>query len=158
MHKTDHFYVILMFAVTSYTVHSKMKICYTIHTTRHITLQCSLWEKCIIIDMYLYSHDIYKGSMHNKRFIILCPASSLYTWVFDYLFLHNMTLAALVSERLAYVWGRERAPQHPSLYLLMVIKIWSVKNCCFSGGKGENLNFNAVLATSKNEAELWEKL
>lgn len=54
MHKNrDHFYVILMFAVTSYTVHSKMKICYIIHTTRHITLKCSLWEKCIIIDMYL---------------------------------------------------------------------------------------------------------
>lgn len=54
MHKNrDHFYVILMFAVTSYTVHSKMRICYTIHTTRHITLKCSLWEKCIIIDMYL---------------------------------------------------------------------------------------------------------
>lgn len=42
--KIDHFYVILMFAVTSYTVHSKMKICYIIHTTRHITLKCSLWE------------------------------------------------------------------------------------------------------------------
>lgn len=71
----DHFYVILMFAVTSYTVHSKIKNCYTIHITRHITLKCSLWEKCIIIGMYLkvylYSHDIYEESMHNKRFIIL---------------------------------------------------------------------------------------
>lgn len=76
MHKNrDHFYVILMFAVTSYTVHSKMKICYTIHTTRHITLKCSLWEKMYnhryVSKVYLYSHDIYKGSMHNKRFIIL---------------------------------------------------------------------------------------
>lgn len=84
MHKNrDHFYVILMFAVTSYTVHSNMKISYTIHTTRHITLKCALWEMYnhrYVSKVYLYSHDIYKGSMHNKRFIILCVESSFRRW------------------------------------------------------------------------------
>ncbi len=53
--KRDHFLCNLMFAVTSYTVHSKTKICYSIHTTRHITLKCSLSDrKCIIIYIYIY--------------------------------------------------------------------------------------------------------
>lgn len=152
------------FNVCSYLIHRTFQnenlLYYTYYQTYHFTMfvMGKMYNHRYVSKVYLYSHDIYKGSMHNKRFIILCPASSLYMWVFDYLFVHNMTLAALVSERLACVWGRERAPQHPSLYLLMVIKIWSVKNCCFSGGKGENLNFNAVLATFKKEAELWEKL
>ncbi len=69
-----------MFAVTSYTVHSKTKICYSIHTTRHITLKCSLSDrKCIIIYIYIYMYlkcvcivmISTDGSMHNKRFIIL---------------------------------------------------------------------------------------
>lgn len=109
------------FNVCSYLIHRTFQnenlLYYTYYQTYHFTMfvMGKMYNHRYVSKVYLYSHDIYKGSMHNKRFIILCPASSLYMWVFDYLFVHNMTLAALVSERLACVWGRERAPQHPSL-------------------------------------------
>lgn len=73
--KRDHFYVILMFAVTSYTVHSKKinLLYYTYYQTYHFTMfvMGNLYNHRYVSKVYLYSHDIYKGSMHNKRFLIL---------------------------------------------------------------------------------------
>lgn len=73
--KIDHFYVILMFAVTSYTVHSKKRnlLYYTYYQTYHFTMfiMGKMYNHRYVSKVYLYSHDTYKRSMHNKRFIIL---------------------------------------------------------------------------------------
>lgn len=73
--KIDHFYVILMFAVTSYTVHSKKRnlLYSTYYQTYHFTMfvMGNLYNHRYVSKVYLYSHDIYKGSMHNKIFLIL---------------------------------------------------------------------------------------
>ena len=62
------------FNVCSYLIHRTFQnenlLYYTYYQTYHFKMLV-MTKKSIIIDMYLYSHDIYKESMHNKRFIIL---------------------------------------------------------------------------------------
>lgn len=64
------------FNVCSYLIHrtfQKDLLYYTYYQTYHFTMfvMGKMYNHRYVSKVYLYSHDIYKGSMHNKRFIIL---------------------------------------------------------------------------------------
>lgn len=75
MHKNRPF--LCNFNVCSYLIHrtfqNKDLLYYTYYQTYHFKMFAmgKMYNPRYVSKVYLYSHDIYNGSMHNKRFIIL---------------------------------------------------------------------------------------